>query len=275
MRNIFKSKRIIFLLYTLVYSVVLFVLYILDLYTYGFYTAILASLVLFALAYQFIFKPYGKFKFIYKKLVYYSLLLFPLTQILYFYSALTDTTKFAFIIASALLIYINFLALNIYFVSERKMLAIPLLQSAKLVISIVVISVAFFGSTVIYKYGQFFNNGLLLSGLQILIFYLFNFLLLFSSEWFHFNEEIEAGKESKLKGQLASLRIFASIVITQFAVALMFFPFEDMGRGLILASLAYVSLNLFQAFISRNVNRKFILESSFILVFAYLLAYYL
>ncbi len=268
------SKRIIYALFTLAYEGVLVLLYVLNFYRHGFYLVILAFFVLFALCYQFILRPYGKLREIYPKVLYWFLLSWTLIITLYFFPSLNNLAKFSFLGMSAILLYINLLSLNIYFVSENKNQEIPLLQSARLVISISVIIAAFLGSTGIYKFNYFFINPVVLSIVQVISFYLFFAALIFSSKWLYFNEKIEIGKEEKLKFQLASLRRVTIVVLSQFAVVLMFFPFEDFGRGLILGTLVYIALNLFQAFISRNINRRLLFESAFVAAFVYLLVYF-
>jgi len=193
---------------------------------------------------------------------------------LYFFPSLGILARIGYILSTGIFSYFMMLAINVYEVSQKQFENIPLLQPAKLVIFISSILMVFAASTVIYKFNIFDNSGLLNLVSQVVVFILFFGLLIFSLQWFFWAEII--GEDIENLSQISwRLSIFSVLLLVQAAIALAFYPFEAIGRGVMLASLAYVVIGYVQSYLSHRLDSKFLRDSLIMLVIIYLFVYFI
>lgn len=254
------NKRFAFIIYSAIFFVNLLFLYRFNYYNYNF--VILVSFIgQLVLSYFFSFKYFGKLKDHYLKFLYWSVLLWSAIVFPSSYLLLSNLTKVIIVSAISLFAYFNLLSINTYVVSEKRGSSIPLLQAGKLILLVSSITICLMGSTIIYKLNYFFETGLSNFIFQAVLFLILYSLLIFSTSWIYVNQKIGEVYYERLSLIFNSLQILFTAVLFQAALILMFFPAEDFGRSLVLAAMYYIFSNMIQSYLSRSINRRFIIES--------------
>jgi len=208
-----------------------------------------------------------------QKLIFLVIFLFVLTLLPAYFPTLGIYAKLIYIIMGSLWTYITMLALNIYFVSQKREEDIPLMQPARTIAIITFVLVVFLGSTIIFKILLFSGIPLLNLVIKTLYFISFFTILFANTEWLFF--EYRVGEVHRNLMLIKRFTIQGIVILTQAAVVLMFFPFEAFGRAVFLAGISYVFGSYIQNNLSHRLKFRFLLESAAILGAIYLIIYFL
>ncbi len=160
--------------------------------------------------------------------------------------------KVAFVFFYLFVLYLLFLALNIFKVSAGREEGIPLLNAAKTVLFLVTTIIAFFSFTVLLKT---FSTILL----QIVFVAVFSFLLSYCL--FTLNR---GGKKDQ---RVLLGAVLVAFVCFQVFLAFAFIPVETFFRSLIIAASFYVCISMERDYFAHKINTRLVLEYLFLLFF--------
>ena len=266
------SKKLSFISISALYTVISILLN-LEFLKGRYYFIMLGSLTI-SLYIWFTFKRIYSGRMDFLKILFVEIYFITTIFFLYFFPSLGISARIAYILSAGIFSYFMMLAINVYEVSQKQSENIPLLQPAKLVIFMSTILIVFVASTLIYKFNIFGESGLLNLISQIMFFIIFFVLLIASLRWF-FGAEIIGENVEDLSVVSYRLSIFCIFFLLQAAIVLSFYPFEAIGRGVMLGALVYITIGYVQAYLSHKLDNKFILDSSIILITDYLFVYFL
>lgn len=271
------TKKLAFIIISIVYAISLAISYVFFNFEDARYVLWLITALMVGVSNFLLIRVYGYDNYLKSKLVFITLVLFFGYLLLAFFPTLGYYSRTAYTLLSSFGIYLLMLGVNVYIVSERREDTIPLLQPAKVVTYLAFVVLVFIASTVIYKLG-FFNDSpvfnLLLKSIGFIIFYYFLFRYtswIFISEGRVGGEAFDEGNHRVLK----RLQIFSLICMSQFSIALMFFPFEAFGRAVILGGVAYYATNFIQNYIAHKINLRFLFEIIIAITAIYTLVYFI
>lgn len=199
------------------------------------------------------------------------LLLGSLTPLVYLVSTYAVFIKFPLVTLPFKLIlsavfsvfyYYLLLSVNAILVSLLESKSFPLLRVGKTVIYITTLFAAFLSYTIIYKFEYIF------------IFYFFSVFVvtfLLSLEYF-WSQKVGVEDTKAIKPAFFESLII-SVVTSEMALALSFFPAEAFFRALLASSTFYVLLGLSEGVMSHKINKRMYVEYALILfaVFAILI----
>jgi hypothetical protein len=217
------------------------------------------------------FKEYSTYKWYKQKTAFVILFLISQSIFLNYFPLLGTFAVVIFTVGLGFWTYFLFLGLNIYYVSDKRAEAIPLIQPARTVVFVSNLVLIFLASVEIYKVNVLSGLSLLNTIVQILLFIIFIILMTWSMMWFIYSHRVG---EVLNKTSFDKTIYFLIVVITsQIYLLTMLFPFEDLGRAIIVTSVVYVLMNFIINYISHKITYKYYLESVFIILFVYLIAY--
>lgn len=202
------------------------------------------------------------------KLVILSLYLLLGSLFVLFFPNLGVLSQVILVAGLSLFFYFSLLAVNVHVVVSRIDENIPLLQPAIAVSFMTIVLTVFLGTTVIYKLPFFLEEGLVNLGMKGLFFVIFFQIVLFRLSWI-FGENNRVGQIPK------SAVNIGKIGLPILAIALTLFPFEDLGRGMFLATVSYIILNFTSQYLHHDLKKSFWIESIGLITAIYTLIYLL
>lgn len=270
------TKKLSFILISIIYAALLAVSYILLPLDEFKYLRVLSVSVLLVVVSFLLIKVYGYTSHLKSKIVFLSLLVFFAYYLLAFFPTLGYYIQAVYIVLTAVGLYMLLLSINVYVVSERRGDSIPLLQPAKVLAYLAFVVTVFLASTIIYKIEWFTSYPLYNLLIKLFLFGGFYTTLFKYSSWVFISEGGVGGEtfNSEDMQLLKRLQIFAVICLTQFSAVLMFFPFEAFSRAVILGGTVYYINTFIQNYLAHKIDLRFLIEVIGALGFIYLLIYF-
>lgn len=190
-----------------------------------------------------------------------------------YFPALSFYPKVLYLLLLSVGFYLLLLAINVFIVSGEIGTSIPLMQPARVIVSITFILLVFFAETIIYKLEILSMYPYLNLAIKLILFFLFAHALFRSISWYIVDGYNKIGQFSVDINRVGLSINFSFLILAEVAVMLSFVPMESYGKALILAAHAYVNL-MFSQLYSRhlftfNEGSKFfgILASIYLLVY--------
>ena len=171
-------------------------------------------------------------------------------------------------------LYSMLLSLNIFSVSENFTEDLPLLQPARLLVYLSIISLSYISSIIIYKISIFPNISMLNFLVKSILFSGYYYVLFRSLHWFFVEEKIGEVREKKIERYNVISR-FIILILSQTAIILMFFPYESYAAGIIVAACVYANLSIAQGYLHHTLVSKLLIEFFAVISAALFVAYFI
>lgn len=193
-----------------------------------------------------------------------------------FFPLLSLYAKVVYLVAVSGLFYALLLSINVFIVSEDRGGFIPLIQPARVAMSVFFVLIVFWGSTIIYKNELLINYPIINVLVAKTMFFIVFFYSLFKSLLWYIAKPYDRGRTLEIDtGRVNAVVTFSVISLVQLSVLLLFFPFESYGRGLVLSVTAYVLINFAHSYIRHLFVGRSVFKYVILLIAVYSIAYFI
>lgn len=215
-----------------------------------------------------------QYRIVLSKLFFYFLFSFGMVWLLESFPTLGMIAQVLFILGMSVFAYFLLLALNIYFVSEKQEVDIPLIQPAKVVVTTAIVLTVFFWTILIYKL-PYVIHGIspwIVIALVVILLLIFYALFFPSLLWYIVpSREGEIIEEKRQNGRRALALIV--VVLLELSLMLMGYPYETFARAALISVTAYVLINIAMQYLAHKLSKRLYIESTAIILATYLIVY--